>query len=68
MAANTVGKIESGRSVADISTFIGESGRLFYDTTNGNLRISDGSTPGGLALALSTATFNAGDFKFVSKL
>jgi hypothetical protein len=66
MAANTVGKIESGRSVADISTFIGESGRLFYDTTNGNLRISDGSTPGGLALALSTATFNAGDFKFVS--
>jgi len=66
MAANTVGKIQSGRSVADISSFIGEAGRLFYDTTTGNLRISDGSTPGGLALNLSTGTFNAGDFKFVS--
>ena len=66
MAANTVGKISSARSVADITTFIGEKGNLFYDTTSGNLRISDGSTPGGLALALSTSTFNAGDFKFVS--
>ena len=66
MAANTVGKISSGKSVADISTFIGESGNLFYDITTGNLRISDGVTPGGLALALSTTTFNAGDFKFVS--
>jgi hypothetical protein len=66
MAANTVGKISSGKSVADISTFIGENGNLFYDITTGNLRISDGVTPGGLALALSTSTFNAGDFKFVS--
>jgi hypothetical protein len=66
MPANTVGKISSGKSVANIATFIGEKGNLFYDTVTGNLRISDGSTPGGLALALSTSTFNAGDFKFVS--
>jgi len=66
MPANTVGKISSGKSVANIGTFVGEKGNLFYDTTSGNLRISDGSTPGGLALALSTSTFNAGDFKFVS--
>ena len=66
MPANTVGKISSGKSVANITTFIGEKGNLFYDTVTGNLRISDGSTPGGLALALSTSTFNAGDFKFVS--
>ena len=47
MPANTVGKISSGKSVANIATFIGEKGNLFYDTTNGNLRISDGVTPGG---------------------
>ena len=66
MSANTIGKISSSRSIADISTFIGEKGLLFYDTTNGNLRISDGVTPGGLAINLSTTTFAAGDFKFVS--
>ena len=66
MAANTVGKIEAGRSVADISTFVGELGRLFYDMTTGNIRISDGSTPGGLPINISTGTFNAGDFKFAS--
>ena len=66
MSANTVGKISSGKSVADISTFIGEKGNLFYDTTNGNLRISDGVTPGGLALYLSTTTFAAGDFRFAA--
>ena len=66
MSANTVGKISSGKSIADVSTFVGEKGNLFYDTTNGNLRISDGSTPGGLALNLSTSTFSAGDFRFAS--
>jgi len=64
--ANHIGKISAARSVAYINTFVGEAGMLFYDTSTGNLRISDGSTPGGLALNLSTGTFNAGDFKFVS--
>ena len=66
MPSNTVGKISSGKSIADVSTFVGEKGNLFYDTSSGNIRISDGSTPGGLALNLSIGTFNAGDFKFVS--
>ena len=50
MAANTVGKISSARSVADITTFIGEKGNLFYDTASGAIFISDGSTPGGVSV------------------
>jgi hypothetical protein len=64
--ANNIGKISAARSVAQIYSFVGEQGMLFYDIVTGNIRISDGATPGGLALALSTSTFNAGDFKFVS--
>ena len=51
MAANTVGKISSARSVADITTFIGEKGNLFYNTVTGDLRISDGVTPGGTVIS-----------------
>jgi len=61
---NRIGKISAARSVAYISSFIGEKGMLFYDTTTGNIRLSDGVTPGGVALSLSTTTFTAGDFLF----
>jgi hypothetical protein len=51
MAANTLGKISTGKTVADVSTFIGEKGHLYYDTTTGQIFISDGSTPGMLVIA-----------------
>ena len=38
---------------ANISTYVGEAGRLFYDTQNGQLRLSNGHTPGGIAVSIS---------------
>ena len=38
---------------ANISTYVGEAGRLFYDTQNGQLRLSNGTTPGGVAVSIS---------------
>lgn len=35
---------------ADATTFVGSIGEIFYDPTTTTLRISDGSTPGGLVL------------------
>ena len=43
-----VQKIKSGRVLlSNISNFVGNSGQLFYDEETGQLRISDGVTPGG---------------------
>jgi hypothetical protein len=56
MPANTVGKISSGKSVANITTFIGEKGNLFYDTVTGNLRISDGVTLGGNPINITASS------------
>lgn len=41
---------------ANISTFVGQAGRLFYDGSNGVLKISDGVTPGGANVQLPVAT------------
>lgn len=35
-------------------TFVGERGRLFYDENTGQLRLSDGQTPGGQTIAVTT--------------
>ena len=35
-------------------TFVGERGRLFYDENTGQLRLSDGHTPGGQTIAVTT--------------
>ena len=37
-------------------TYVGHQGRLFYDDVTGNLRISDGVTPGGNPVPLQLAT------------
>jgi hypothetical protein len=59
---NRIGKISASRSVAFITSFIGEKGMLFYDTTTGNIRLSDGVTAGGQPLTLSTTSGTIGDF------
>jgi hypothetical protein len=47
----TVQKIKSGRVVrATADEFIGESGTIFYNESLGDLRLSNGVTPGGVPL------------------
>ena len=41
---------------ANVSTYVGQAGRLFYDGTNGVLKLSDGITPGGANIQLPVAT------------
>ena len=44
-------KIEAGLVHADVDQFIGKTGTIFYDNSLGDFRISDGQTPGGIALS-----------------
>ena len=44
-------KIEAGLVNADVDQFIGKTGTIFYDNSLGDFRISDGQTPGGIALS-----------------
>lgn len=56
----TIYKIKAGR-VPDISFdtgFIGNADTLFYDTVTGDLRISDGETPGGVPLTFNNIVIN----------
>ena len=46
----------SRNNSADRNTYIGHAGRLFYDSDNGELRISDGNTPGGFPIPVTVAT------------
>ena len=46
-----VKKIKAGGVNVQLENFIGEHGTLFYDSTYGNLRLSDGHTPGGISVA-----------------
>lgn len=39
-----------------LQNYVGHSGRLFYDSTRGELRLSDGVTPGGLPIPITIAT------------
>jgi hypothetical protein len=36
--------------------YVGHTGRLFYDSTTGEIRISDGATPGGQPIPITIAT------------
>ena len=47
----TIQKLNTSRSVATRSTYVGEKGRLFYDETDGILYLSDGRTPGGILIS-----------------
>jgi hypothetical protein len=46
----------SRNNKATINSHVGHVGRLFYDDADGVIKISDGSTPGGLDIAYSIAT------------
>jgi len=41
---------------ANVATFVGQAGRLFYDGTNGVIKLSDGTTPGGTFIPYNIAT------------
>jgi hypothetical protein len=43
------------------NTYIGERGHMFYNESTGQLRLSDGSTPGGLPILVASTTANLGD-------
>ena len=47
----TIRKIEAGRVITkNIDTFVGIAGTIFYDELTGELRLSDGETPGGISI------------------
>jgi hypothetical protein len=46
-------KIKSGRvNIPDIETYIGDNGIIFFDELQGELRLGDGITPGGIPLTV----------------
>lgn len=50
-------KIKSGRvSSVPLDVFVGNAGTIFYDEIVGDLRLSDGETPGGVPLVTGRAT------------
>ena len=56
-------KIKAGRvNSLDFHLFVGEEGHLFYDVTTGEIRLSDGHTPGGLPIAITASTINTASF------
>ena len=49
----TIHKLFSSRSrVSTGDAYVGEAGRLFYDEADGEIRLSDGVTPGGVAISV----------------
>jgi hypothetical protein len=52
----SIRKLAAGEQAYDAATYVGTSGRLFYDEDTGVLRRSDGATPGGLPIPFTIAT------------
>jgi hypothetical protein len=46
----TFRKVKAGLVNQDITNFVGEPGNIFFNTETGELRLSDGITPGGLPI------------------
>jgi len=49
----TTQRVFTSRSQKSAATYVGNRGQLFYNETNGQLRLSDGVTPGGTAVGIS---------------
>jgi hypothetical protein len=49
-------KIKAGLVKNEIETFIGEEGNIFFNVDTGELRLSDGSTPGGVPIGGNSVT------------
>ncbi len=56
----SIKKLWGTRTRATASTYIGERGTLFYNEVDGELRLSDGVTPGGVAIAVRADLITAG--------
>lgn len=53
----TVQKIKSGRIITQVAdTYVGNYGQIFYEEAIGELRLSDGVTPGGIPIVSSGAS------------
>lgn len=52
---NNTHEIFSSRHKVPASTFVGQAGRIFYHEDSGELRLSDGITPGGLPIYFSNS-------------
>jgi hypothetical protein len=48
--------LSRNNAVVTPATYVGHIGRLFYDSTNGVVKLSDGVTPGGLSIPYTIAT------------
>jgi len=48
----------SYKPVSNLNTYVGEQGEIFYDENTGELRISNGVTPGGLPISASVTVTN----------
>lgn len=44
-------KVKAGLVKEDIAQFVGEEGNIFFNVETGEIRLSDGVTPGGLPVA-----------------
>lgn len=57
-------KFRTGQMSYSAASYVGTHGTIFYDEDTGNMRISDGATPGGQPLQLVSSDFNFafGDF------
>lgn len=51
---------------ADFDTFVGEAGNIFFNIETGELRISNGVTPGGVAISGLTGGGGGGSSDFIS--
>jgi hypothetical protein len=52
-----IGKIKASRvNRVDADTYVGEDGILFYNFANGVIRLSDGTTPGGVPVPYTVAS------------
>ena len=49
----TARKLTTKAIAESASTYIGKAGEIFYDTATATLKLSDGSTPGGVSLGIS---------------
>jgi len=59
--ANQAAKISSGITQTQFNSYVGDVGRLFYNLTTGELRISDGQTPKGLPVYVAVGSANIGN-------
>ena len=58
-----VRKIKAGLVKISVNDFVGEDGNIFFDIDDGVMRLSDGTTPGGVPLSSASAEGGASTFR-----